>query len=196
MLLFLLVLQSSFGISQLSQDEFYPIPKDYKPPVWDRYPLNPQPYPKYGKPPSDVWPPPRTQNYWKIDALSLTRLNTKNIPAMTATFSIYRSSWEPCSEDVVLPIYVPCGWITSDQHLNCSSEGDSTSTSKWFSCQPNTYSQCTHESVEKDMQWIKWRVFDLEEKNNTGAFSQVKMQFIHGVPVLQYVHMWKCWAPK
>jgi hypothetical protein len=186
-LLFLFALQDNFCVCQISEGDFYPTAQEYKPPEWDHYPLNPQPYPKYGKPPSFLWVPAVTRNVWKIGALSLTRLNTKSLPAMTAGFNIYRSYWQPCPENGVNLLPAFCGWITSDQHLNCSSDGKSTN--GWLSCEQNPYSRCPHEAVEKDMQWIKWRLFDLEENPNTLAFSQVKMQFVHGVPVLPYVRM-------
>jgi hypothetical protein len=173
---------SSICVSQLSRGASSPSTVQYTPPEWDRYPLNPQPYPKYGKPPTDMWPRAIMQNAWKIDTLSLTRLNTKVLPGITTTFNIYRSNWERCVEDIVPMVYVPCGWRTSEHHLNCSSDGNSAN--KWFSCEQHPYSRCPHEWVEKDMQWIKWRLFDLEEKPSTRAFSQVKMQFVHGVPVL------------
>jgi hypothetical protein len=165
----------------LSQDEpsFYPTKHpEYKGPEWDHYPLNPEPYPRHKRPPADkLWPLARTQNQWKIDSLSLQKGSSPS--GIAASFNIYRSSWQICVDDIVQVLWQPCGWQLDKQYMKCSSE--SGARNGWFTCDEHLYTKGGNTTVEKELEWIKWR---FQETANDPASRQVNIQFVHGVPLV------------
>jgi hypothetical protein len=124
-----------------------------------------------------MWPLARTQNQWRIDSLSLKKGSSPT--AIAASFNIYRTFWQICVDDIVQILWQPCGWQLDKQYMKCSSETGATN--GWFTCDEHLYTRGGNTTIEKELQWIKWR---FQETANDPTSRPVKIQFVHAVPLV------------
>jgi hypothetical protein len=174
----------------LSQDEpeYYPLLKDYNPAEWggewDHYPIDPEPYPNYHRRPGDgLWPAAHMQHQWKINGLTVKSQARKT----AASFSIFRSYWQVCVDDIGGEplLWQPCGWQMDNKYLKCSSETNR-ARNEWYACDEYLYARGGNTTIEKEIPWIKWRFRDANN-TSTSTAGQIKIQFIHAVPVVSCI---------
>ena len=175
-----ILLVAHHGVLCLPQDEpyFYPTKHpDYKGPEWDHYPLDPEPYPLNHRQPTDgIWPFAHMQHQWKIDSLTFKHQTDK----VAASFNIYRSAWQICVNEITPVLWQPCGWQLDKQYLKCSSDM-SKPTNGWYTCDDHLYTRGGNTTIEKEIQWIKWR---FEDTDSTSTPSSTQIKFVHAVPMV------------
>jgi hypothetical protein len=169
-----------------------------------------------------------SKNKWKVESLNFYRVAGNRTPNVAAYFLLYRTWYMPCQTSSLQPVLgifslglQPCGWERSNYPISCYSysikDGDlQAPLHEWASC--DYYPQGVEgerDVPEEAKQWLRWRVFDLEETawpNRTaelegtalseeivqpeGAeqtvgdvtpFRSMKIQIANGIPLNEYV---------
>jgi hypothetical protein len=155
------------------------------------------------------------QNQWEIEGLMIHRWDKPKLPKLGATFWLFRSYTVACDKKGTLNLGSwlllgkPCGYFIPDQPVQCSDgvkmdspRADSmwksplNTTNCWSTC--NTYPRAVEgecEFPEENKRWLKWRVFDLEEKDPSTIpepkpyypretpFPSAKLEILNGVPI-------------
>jgi hypothetical protein len=147
-----------------------------------------------------VMPIDRTKNItnrWKVMGPELRRTGGAN-PRIGASFSLFRSYYEPCPEDEFsegMRVY-PCGWLVPNNPIACSGDPSGNTTNQWHTCTQYPKAVEGEQQVLPERQkWLRWRVFDLEESvmppnpmpgygvsDSLSPFLNVKFEFVNGVP--------------
>jgi hypothetical protein len=169
-----------------------------------------------------------SKNKWKVESLNFLRFAGNRTPNVAASFMLYRTWYVPCQKLPLQPVLgiiilpQPCGWERSNYPINCYSyrikeNGDlQPPLHDWASC--HYYPQGAEgerDVPEEAKQWLRWRVFDLEEtawpnttaqlegtalpeeivrpegreqsEGDVSPFRSMKIQIANGIPLKEYV---------
>jgi hypothetical protein len=160
--------------------------------------------------------PPRRMstlfNAWEMEGLSFQRWNRSTSPNMGAIFMLYRSYYKKCmgplSPWILLLTGEPCDtWVIPDTPIFCRGgikavandpPLDSNPNSSWFTCDRYHRAVEGEEEVpEERKQWLKWRIFDLQERDPAKTqipkpeepwrkqipFKSAKLEIVNGIPI-------------
>ena len=144
-------------------------------------------------------------NQWEIEELTLLRWNRSTSPEMGASFNLYRSYHNNCSIgpgsglNYVLTGTLCGAWVVPDTPINCKIglvrwRGDDPPwnpepTSSWFTCDIHPRAIEGDEEVsEEKKKWLKWRIFDLQERDQAVTpvgkqFISAKLEIVNGIPI-------------
>jgi hypothetical protein len=143
-------------------------------------------------------------NQWEIEDLHLKRWNRSTSPKIGAAFNLYRSYYNNCSTGPgsLLGVAITgrvCGaWVVPDTPVSCeigiASWGtdppwNPDRTSRWLTC--DTYPRAItgdEEVSEEKKKWLKWRIFDLQERDQAVTpvekqFISAKLEIVNGIPI-------------
>jgi hypothetical protein len=143
-------------------------------------------------------------NQWEIEDIHLQRWNRSTSPEIGAAFSLYRSYHNKCGTGAgsllgKLVTGTWCGaWVVPDTPISCQigiatwgtdPPWNPDRTSSWFTC--DTYPRAVEgdeEVSEEKKKWLKWRIFDLQERDQavtpaTKQFISAKLEIVNGIPI-------------
>ena len=144
-------------------------------------------------------------NQWEIEEIALLRWNRSNSPQLGASFNLYRSYYNNCSTATLSALnYILTGtycgaWVVPDTPINCKiglvrwkandPPWNPDPTSDWFTC--DTYVRAVEgdeEVSEEKKKWLKWRIFDLQERDPAVTpaerqFISAKLEIVNGIPI-------------
>jgi hypothetical protein len=156
-------------------------------------------------------------NKWKVNNLAFSRFLNTTKPVVGAYFELDRIYYEPCAvpPGVIPDSSIACGIKTSQYPIICNSWSDGYANGnkdhQGMSSEEmprlRDYSTCGSYRIsdgnetllpEDAKQWLRWRLFDLQEVSNIstnaetgrfrgtgGVFQSIKLQFLNGVPMMQ-----------
>lgn len=151
--------------------------------------------------------PPRRvgkDNAWEIQNFYMQRRNWTTTPNIAGNLYLYRSYYNNCTNPDIYSLEMalteePCdAWVIPDTPIICriktpfpadqwSSEWTPSANSSWASCDTNLrVAEGTENITEEQRQWIKWRIIDLQERDDIlpdDQFITANLEILNGIPI-------------